>query len=164
MAKAGRPKIIERDRAKLERNKRIEKAVKLRESGLSYQEVGEEMSVTKSTAWGYVKKALDEVQERYESSAVTVRNLEIRRLDSLLNGVWEKASKGDVGAIDRVLKIMERKSKFLGLDAPDKAIVKSDIDQNINISFGEGSTYNEYKGACEVEKPLEIEDKTKDGE
>ena len=34
---------------------------------------------------------------------------------------------GKLTAIDRVLKIMERRSKLVGLDAPDRVDVKTDI-------------------------------------
>jgi hypothetical protein len=34
--------------------------------------------------------------------------------------VWTKALNGDVRAVDSVLRIMERRAKLLGLDAPTK--------------------------------------------
>jgi hypothetical protein len=49
-----------------------------------------------------------------------LRDLEIARLDRLMNGVWEKALLGDVPAVNAVLKILERRAKMLGLDAPAK--------------------------------------------
>ena len=32
--------------------------------------------------------------------------------------VWDEAAKGEYAAIDRVLKILERRAKLLGLDMP----------------------------------------------
>jgi hypothetical protein len=38
----------------------------------------------------------------------------------LLKAMWSKAMKGDVARVDRCLRIMERRAKLLGLDAPSK--------------------------------------------
>jgi len=47
-----------------------------------------------------------------------LRQLEQARLDDLQTAVWERAINGELAAIDRVLSIMERRSRLLGLDAP----------------------------------------------
>ena len=39
-------------------------------------------------------------------------------------GVWKQAKDGHLGAIDRVLKIQERRAKLLGLDAPSKVSIE----------------------------------------
>jgi len=39
-------------------------------------------------------------------------------LDELQDAVWETAADGDLHALDRVLAIMARRAKLLGLDAP----------------------------------------------
>ncbi|MGV7222960.1 MAG: hypothetical protein ACQ9MH_15700 [Nitrospinales bacterium] len=46
--------------------------------------------------------------------------MESERLDQLHRGCWDAAIGGDLYAIDRALKIMERRSKLFGLDAPNK--------------------------------------------
>ncbi len=48
--------------------------------------------------------------------------LQCERLDRLLAGLTEKGFKGDVGAVDRILKILERQADLLGLDAPKRSI------------------------------------------
>jgi hypothetical protein len=44
------------------------------------------------------------------SQAVTV---ELARLDAMLLGLWGRARKGDVAAVDRVLRIGERRTQLL---------------------------------------------------
>ena len=111
---------------------RREQALQLRMGGMSYYYIGQELGVSKSTAYLDVQKAIKEIQERYAEDALTVRTMEIKRLDIMMIGLWEKASSGDNVSIDRVIKIMDRKAKLLGLDAP----VKSDItNRNINIEI-----------------------------
>ena len=40
------------------------------------------------------------------------------RLDGMLEKLWPKARRGEVAAVDRVLKISERRAKLLGIEAP----------------------------------------------
>lgn len=47
-----------------------------------------------------------------------MRELDLRRLDSLLLTYWPLAKGGDTDALDRVLKILQRRAKLLGLDLP----------------------------------------------
>jgi hypothetical protein len=43
----------------------------------------------------------------------------------MITVLWPQVAKGNQGAVDRVLRIMERRAKLLGLDAPTKADVTS---------------------------------------
>lgn len=47
-----------------------------------------------------------------------MRALEALRLDALLITLWPEARRGVSRAIDQVIKIMERRAKLYGLDAP----------------------------------------------
>jgi hypothetical protein len=50
------------------------------------------------------------------------------RLDELQNAIWQRATDGEVRALDRVLHIMARRAKLLGLDAPQRQETKVKID------------------------------------
>jgi hypothetical protein len=47
-----------------------------------------------------------------------LRVLEAGRLDQLQLAIWKSALAGHLGAIDRVLRIMERRARLFGLDTP----------------------------------------------
>jgi hypothetical protein len=49
-----------------------------------------------------------------------LREIELDRLDRLQRGIWERAKDGDIRAIDAVLRIIDRRARLLGLDAPQK--------------------------------------------
>jgi len=53
-------------------------------------------------------------------TAEEIRRLELERLDAMLFAIGPEVRKGSYGAIDRALKIMERRARLLGLDAPVK--------------------------------------------
>jgi hypothetical protein len=46
-----------------------------------------------------------------------LRLMEVMRLDEMLAGLYGSAMAGDVAAVDRVLSIMARRARLLGLDA-----------------------------------------------
>lgn len=95
-----------------------EQALDLRRSGLSYQRIGEEMGISMARAHQLVAKAMEETHRAIAAGADALRAEEISRLDGMLAALWPKAKNGDVAAVDRVLKISERKAKLLGIEAP----------------------------------------------
>lgn len=96
-----------------------DQAVKLRIQGATFAEIGKLLTppVTESWARRLVVQALE--SSRPENVA-QLRKLEQERLDRLIFAVWAKALRGDTQAVLSVLRIMERRAKLLGLDAPMK--------------------------------------------
>jgi ribosomal protein S13 len=47
--------------------------------------------------------------------------MEADRLDALQEAVWQDATNGDLKAVDAVLKIMNQRAKYFGLDQPSGA-------------------------------------------
>jgi DNA-binding CsgD family transcriptional regulator len=97
---------------------REEKALALRKAGASYSQIAKQLGVTKNAAHKMVTRVLDRYAYKIADGVPAVRELEIQRLDMLLLGIWDRARRGDGSAIDRALKIMERRARLLGLDAP----------------------------------------------
>lgn len=97
-----------------------EKALSLRRAGYSYSEIASEVGISRASAHRLVSEALHDIREAIDNSAGEMRAEEISRLDALVRAVWPQAIAGDFYAIDRALKIMERRAKLLGLDAPTK--------------------------------------------
>ena len=98
--------------------------LRLRLDGLSHREIAAQLGIAPSTAYKRVRHALDDVNQRNTEEAGTLRTLELLRLDELQNVIWEKALAGDDKALGRVLAIMDRRAKLLGLDAPAKGEVE----------------------------------------
>jgi hypothetical protein len=93
-------------------------ALRLRSLGFSYQAIADQMGVTKATAYNRCQRALAAIPAE---AVDEFRRLEGQRLDLLLEKAMEKAlseEKGALFAIDRVLAIMDRRAKLMGLDAP----------------------------------------------
>lgn len=98
------------------RRERMAKALNLRQRGLSYQEIGRTLRVSHSTAYDDVQDALREITREPAEAVLTI---ELSRLDAILTPMINKAMEGDAFATDRVLRIMERRARYLGLDKGD---------------------------------------------
>ena len=99
---------------------RAAQMLELRKAGMTYDRIGEALGVSKQAVHKSVTKALREITSKAAESAEEIRSLELIRLDAMLAGLWAQAARGNLGAIDRALKIAERRAKITGIDAPTK--------------------------------------------
>lgn len=95
-------------------------ALKMRIAGMGYAAIGKQLGVSTTAAYKLVQKAIEEIKERQAEDAEHLRRLEIERLDAAQSAIWPKVEKGDLMAIDRLIRILQRRSAYYGLDAPQK--------------------------------------------
>lgn len=114
------------NRKEYERAERKKNALELRLAGASYRDIAQALNCSVGTATNDCKEALAEIPMQ---QADEMRTVELSRLDRLQRAVWPKAVKGDLQAVDRAIKIIDRRAKLFGLDAPQQVqITASDID------------------------------------
>jgi hypothetical protein len=95
-----------------------QRALEMRLAGSSYDQIAEALGYANR---GGAHKAVDSALRRAaKGPAELVRELEAQRLDSLQMHWWVKAISGDVLAFRAILRLMDRRAKLLGLDAPQK--------------------------------------------
>lgn len=94
-------------------------AVELRLSGLTYTEIAEQVGCSRALAHNYVMGAMTQARGAVAEAAEAALRLELDRLDALHAAIWPDALAGGLAAIDRAIKIMERRAKLLGLDAKE---------------------------------------------
>jgi len=114
------PRRPDTDRRTLQGEENRLKALQLRKAGLSYEVIGRQLHCTKQNAYRLVKSALESTRKQCSEETENLRQLEVERLDAMLASLWTPASRGDHASIDRVVKLMERRARLLGLDAPAK--------------------------------------------
>ena len=113
---------------------RQKEALSLRLVGLSYDAIAERLGfANRSGAFRAVQAAL---KKTLQEPADELRTLELERLDSMLLPMMAQAKKGNQGAVDRVLRIMERRAKLLGLDAPTKQEITGSDGGPVVIAIG----------------------------
>jgi hypothetical protein len=122
--KAPTPERIDRER----------EIVELRTEGYVWREIA--VQVGMSTAGVY--KAYNRAMTRVITPAVNEhRELELDRLDILQRTYWQPAVNGNLRAADFVLRVIDKRAKLLGLDAPLKVQAEvvtydgSDLDAEV---------------------------------
>lgn len=92
--------------------------------GQSTREIAEALQVPSTAVHNAVLRGLDDLAIDTARDTKRLRALEATRLDALQASVWGRAvgtdgnPLGQDAGIDRVLKVMDRRAKLLGLDTP----------------------------------------------
>jgi hypothetical protein len=104
---------------------RQRQALELRRAGLTFQQIARRLGYAHPAgAYHAVQRGL---QTTLQEPADELRGLELERLDALHQAMWPRAIRGNVWAVDRVLSIMQRRARLLGLDAPRRLAVSGEI-------------------------------------
>lgn len=122
---------------RLEAAAKQRQALSLRQAGVTYADIADRLGYAASS--GAYKAVMAALDKTLQEPADELRRVELARLDRLQSSVWLAATGGDMTALDRILKIMERRARLMGLDAPVK------IGVNITVL----SLVVEITAACE---------------
>ncbi|MEN6341189.1 MAG: sigma factor-like helix-turn-helix DNA-binding protein [Methanospirillum sp.] len=107
---------------------RRRRALELRRQGWTYEAIAVELGVSPQAAHKAVSKALTALTAE---PAADLRRLELDRLDALTRAAWSAAASGNLPAIDRILRVMERRAKLAHLDEP--VIEQPDVSPLVEI-------------------------------
>jgi len=101
----------------------VEQAVALRVAGLTFDAIADRLGVVTSTAWKLVDTGVRWTKKDIGEDITRLRALEAQRLDELwrvafVQAIGNKAAgiPASLRAMDRCLRISERRSRLLGLD------------------------------------------------
>lgn len=111
MATKATPKAVERVM-------RERKGIALRLAGATYAEIGEQLEMSESGAYRLVRRCLDRERARTEEDAETLRQIDLMRVERAILALWAQVKAGHLGAIDRLLRCLDIRAKYLGLYAP----------------------------------------------
>lgn len=115
-----KPKTNNTKRSVIAAERRIE-ALRLRQTGMYYSDIADKLEVCLATAYNDVMDRMKELNSIALEEAQVVRDLEVARLDKAMLSIKEKLDEGDLAAINTLLRIQERRARFLGLDMPNKS-------------------------------------------
>lgn len=94
-------------------SKLAQQVLAARRAGASFDQIAERLGITDASARALFDKAIGAYDPEYAKA------LEADRLDRLHLAVWPAASSGDLNAVDRVLRISERRDKVLARPQPN---------------------------------------------
>jgi len=110
-------------------------AAQLRSAGATFREIGTTLDIDPTWARTLVLRALDAA--KYEAADL-MRIQEGQRLDRMQRSLWqqalgnpEKQLPPDHRAVGLVLRIMDRRARLFGLDAPVRVEVSDEIDRQL---------------------------------
>lgn len=114
---------------------KVARALGLRKMGVTYEVIARECGYAdRSAARKAVAHALDAMKVN-AAEADALRALEGERLDDLYRAAIQPALRGDLPAIDRVLKIMERRARLFGLDLQGVLDPNAGVDRSVTITI-----------------------------
>ncbi len=102
-----------------QREERRDTVMKLVLEGFTYRQIEARTGFSRGTIGR-------DIHARLESAAAECphtkkyRELHRLRINQLLLRLWPMAMEGDLSAVDRVLRLLEREAKLLGLDKPQE--------------------------------------------
>lgn len=119
------------------------RALELRRAGVPLPKIMEQVGFrTRDTCLNAIERAMQ--AQGVVTDPLAVRLAELDRLDRLQAAVWVRASKGDVNAIDRVLKLAEMRLRIAGVAdagltpltvAFDRTIDSLTIDRDVDAAL-----------------------------
>lgn len=110
------------------------KALELRMEGKTFAAIAEEAGYNSpQAAYDAVKRSLDAITRQPATELLT---LDLERLDAMWGIHFLNAQAGDVNALSACMRIMERRAKLLGLDAPAKQEVSGPAGGPIELAKG----------------------------
>ena len=89
-------------------------ALELRKAGLDFDTIARKVGYKhRASAYRAVMAAL---KKMLQEPADEVRKMEVARLDAMIFAIWSDVKRGNLNAMDRAIKIMDRRARLLGLD------------------------------------------------
>lgn len=133
-------------------------AMELRAQGFSYRQIAEQLNYySAEEARAAVLRGLDRLVVEPGRELLV---MEVYRLDQLMSVIFPMAMDGNLKAVDRVLKIQERRAKYLGLDAPKTTDIRVTVQEEIRQLAQQYDIDESLITEIEVESKLVIRDET----
>ena len=86
--------------------------------GATYRQIAAQLTVTVQTAYADVQQELGALDATIKGKAERLRDLEARRLDQLTVALAPGIRSGNPAAVGAAVRLMERRARLFGLDAP----------------------------------------------
>lgn len=104
---------------RLRNQMKVLKAIELRLQGRRWEDIARESGFScKANAWRAVNAWYDQRQAEIAEGVEQCRRLDVDRLDRMLVALSDRIEAGETRAIDTALRVLERRARLLGLDAP----------------------------------------------
>lgn len=101
----------------------------LRLAGLTFREIAETLGIGLGTAYRAFQRALTKTAQERAKYGEQELELQLLRLERMLSVAWDKALTGDLAAMDRVLRCIEKLVLYQGLEPAKKLNLGLQVEQ-----------------------------------
>jgi hypothetical protein len=130
------------------------RALELRKAGAPYRQIARDLGVDVHTAHADVAAELADLRETAVGEATALRALELERLDGMTSGLWPQIRAGSPLAVSAAVRVSERRSRLLGLDAP--IVSKSELTGSLGLYAERLAAERELFATLSVEQLEEL--------
>jgi len=116
-----------------ERREIVNVALNLRSMRFSHRDIATRLGVREPTVAKWIKEALQEQIKNLAYDPKELIQLELNELDHLQAILAPNAEEGQLGSIDRILKIMESRRRLLGIDKPESHDINVSVRQIVGV-------------------------------
>lgn len=132
---------------------------KMRQAGVPHSEIARRFSMTTGAVGAAIRRQLEKLNSEALLAYPEVLRMELERLDSLQQNIWpqtqhrkQTAEDGteimlepDLKAVDRVLSIMDRRSRLLGME-------RNNVSIQMDVTSGGEQIRSTLAGAADVQE------------
>jgi len=123
--------VLLKSNSPLEVAQRKNQVFEYHKQGLTQSTIADILGISTGTVGRYLKAELEVLAEQNVTLMESARDVELSRLDDLQASLWKDALGGKLATVDRVIRIIERRCKLLGLDKPTQ------VEHAIGDAFAE---------------------------
>lgn len=125
-----------REKAKLMKRRKL--AFDLRVKGNTYRQIAKKLGVSYVQVSNDIKYITSKMEEQTIDLAARDRQIELTRLDKMYLALEPRIRKGDEFAIDRALKIMQQRAKYIpNYEEPNRLLLGEDKDNPFEVEMAQ---------------------------
>ena len=127
---------------------------RMRMTGVTYEQIGKALGITRQAVHAHIQATLEQLNEERLDNAQQYRDAELARLDDQVRMVYSSLPSSKEGrwienehllkAVDRLLKISERRARLLGLD-----LQKTELAGNVGVTWSQFIGLSEDDGIAD---------------
>lgn len=95
--------------------------------GKTFRQIATENDVSPQTVSTDIKAFVEELKAEGLYHVEDFRIVQQERISAAINAIWPRVLDGKIDSINALVKLMERESRLLGLDAPTKVDITAKI-------------------------------------
>jgi len=113
---------------------REKNALQLRIQGLNNEDIAKELGIARTSVGRTIKNALAVLAKETAELGEEYRELQLQRVDQLIEALWEKAAGGHLPTVDRINTLMRRQAALAGVDAPVQIGVTANVNRDADAA------------------------------